>query len=209
MKTMIQGVKPSANRAGSDAGLEQILGRLQSMAQNMHRACVVGVAGCRSGDGTTFIVDALARELAPRTRKRVLQVECADLLAASSLPSKEIIAHCFYTDQAGLWRLAIPKANRGPRALIPQGNPRDVIRVLDSHFDFVVLDCAAVTVQGWLWQVAPVLDDLFLVVADGETRREQVRYAQQLIAQAGARLSGCVLNKRKYPVPRMVYRMMG
>jgi Mrp family chromosome partitioning ATPase len=129
-------------------------------------------------------------------------------LAASSLPSSEIISHCFYTDQAGRWRLAISRANRGPRALVPDGDPRDVVRVLNSHFDFVLLDCAAVTAHGWLWQVASLLDDLFLVVAHGETKREQVRYAQQLIAQAGARLSGCILNKRTYPVPGPIYRMM-
>lgn len=209
MKTLTQGGTTSSKKAGPDLGLEQILGRLQSMAQNMHRACVVGIAGCASGDGTTFVVDTLARDLATRSRKRVLQADCADLLAATPLPSNEIIAHCFYTDQAGRWRLAVSRANRGPRALLPEGNPRDVIRVLDSHFDFVLLDCGAITGQGWLWRVAPMLDDLFLVVAHGETRSDQVRYAQQLIAQAGARISGCVLNKRQYPVPGVVYRMMG
>ena len=209
MKTLIQGLSRSASRAGSDTGLEQILGRLQSMAQNLHRACVVGVAGCRTGDGTTFVVDTLARGLAAQSRKRVLQADCTGLLSASSLSSSEIVSHCFYTDQAGRWRLTMPRANRGPRALVPDGDPRDVIRVLNSHFDFVVVDCAAVTAQGWLWQVASLLDDLFLVVAHGETKQEQVRYAQQLVAQAGARLSGCILNKRKYPLPGMVYRMMG
>jgi Mrp family chromosome partitioning ATPase len=209
MKTLLQGTSPQPGRAGTEAGLEQVLGRLQSLAQNLHRACVLGVVGCKSGDGATFVADALARDLATLSRKRVLQADCEDLLAASALPSADIIAHCFYTDQSGRWRLTLPRAKRGPRALMPDGDPRDTIRVLDSHFDFVLLDCAAVTAQGWLWQVAPLLDDLFLVVAHGETRRDQVRYAQQLIAQAGARLSGCILNKRKYPLPGMLYRMMG
>jgi hypothetical protein len=208
MKMLIQGNSPSGSRAGSDVGLEQILGRLQSMTQNLQRACVLGVAGCRSGDGATFVVDALARELAGQSRKRVLQADCSDLLNASSLPPSEIISHCFYTDQAGRWRLTMPRANRGPRALVPDGDPRDVLRVLNSHFDFVLLDCAAVTAQGWLWQVASLLDDLFLVVAHEQTTRQQVRYAQQLIAQAGGRLSGCILNKRKYPVPGLIYRMI-
>lgn len=211
MKSTVEGrsTRRSGTQTGAEHGLEQVLGRMQSMAQHLHRACVLGVAGCRSGDGATFVVDTLARELASQSRKRILQADCTDLLTASTLPSSEIVSHCFYTDQAGRWRLAMPRTNRGPRALVPDGDPRDVVRVLDSHFDFLVLDCGAVTAQGWLWQVASLLDDLFLVVAHGETKQEQVRHAQQLIAQAGARLSGCVLNKRRYPVPGFVYRMMG
>jgi hypothetical protein len=208
MKMMIHGSPATSSHAGTDTGLEQILGRLQSMAQDIHRTYVVGVAGCAAGDGATFIVDTLARELTSRSRKRVLQADCTDLLAGTVLSASELMAHCFYTEQPGRWRLSTPKATRGPRALIPNGNPRDPIRVFDAHFDFLLLDCGAITSSGWLWQASPLLDDLFLVVAADETRRDQVRYAQQVIAQAGARLSGCILNKRRYPLPAFVHRML-
>jgi Mrp family chromosome partitioning ATPase len=59
-----------------------------------------------------------------------------------------------------------------------------------------------------MWQVAPVVDDVFLVVAAGETKREQVTYAQRIIAQSGAPLSGCILNKRTYPLPGPLHRFL-
>jgi Mrp family chromosome partitioning ATPase len=73
----------------------------------------------------------------------------------------------------------------------------------------VLLDCGAVNGAGQIWQVGQVVDDVFLVVAAGETTRDQITFAQRIVAQAGANLSGCILNKRTYPIPSLVHRLLG
>jgi Mrp family chromosome partitioning ATPase len=191
-------------------GFEQVLGQLQASGQELNRARVLGVIGCRRGDGATFVLRSLARLLAAKSRKRILQADCLDLFSTSSLPPADLLAHCWFTDQPGRWVLS-PSSERGPARVPesgPEGSLRHAMSVLDSQFDFVLLDCGAVTASGNLWRLAPVIDDLLLVVAAGETRRDQVLYAQRIIEQSGARLSGCILNKRTYPLPPLIHRWL-
>ena len=44
-------------------GSNRFLGQLQASGQGLNRARVLGVIGCRSGDGATFVLAALARLL--------------------------------------------------------------------------------------------------------------------------------------------------
>jgi Mrp family chromosome partitioning ATPase len=192
----------------SAPGFERLLAQLQSSAQGMSRAPVLGIAACRSGDGATFVTNALARQLTTKSRKRVLQADFRDLFLASGCTATELMSQCVFTDQQGRWRLSAPRGMRVLHDLVPEGDLRRALATLESQFDFLVVDCAAVTTSGWLWPLAPFLDEVLLVVAAGETRRQQVHYAQQLIEEAGARLSGCVLNKRTYPLPEAVYRLL-
>ncbi len=195
--------------ANSD-GFEQVLGQLQASGQGLNRARVLGIIGCKSGDGATFVLGALARLLATRSRKRVLQADCLDLFTASRLPPAELLAHCWFTDQPGRWILSPAEGTSASRLdeSGPEGNLRHAMSVLNSQFDFVLLDCGAVTASGRFWHLAPVIDDLLLVVAAGETKRDQVLYAQRIIEQSGSRLSGCILNKRTYPLPPLIHRLL-
>jgi Mrp family chromosome partitioning ATPase len=203
------------SETAAGGAFEQILGQVEAATQGLNRARVLGITGCKSGDGATFVFSALARRLAERSRKRVLQANCDDLFMASRLlmacrllPS-ELLAQCTFTEQAGLWHLSSERA-LSSRCLeaSPQHDLKATMAVLDSRFDFVLLDCGAVNTSGRLWQLAPIVDDVLLVVAAGETKRSQVNYAQRLIARSGVHLSGCVLNKRTYPLPDAIHRML-
>ena len=190
--------------------LEQVLGRLQAAPQALDRARVLGVVGCKNGDGATFVLDSVARMLAERSRKRILKVDSQDLIACSNLGPSELIAQCRFAELFGVWTLSPSRVNATSqfRETGASGDLRDTMTALDARFDFVLLDCGAVTSSGRLWQVAPFIDDLLLVVAAGETKRTQVAYAQRIIEQSGATLSGCVLNKRTYPLPDLFHRIM-
>jgi Mrp family chromosome partitioning ATPase len=194
----------------TDKRFEQILGHLEAGRQRGGRARVIAIGGCKAGDGATFVLRELARRLAERSRRGVLKADCADLVLASHLKPGELLAQCSFTRDAGLWLLS--SADRDSASYFSErpGDP-DVVSamaVLSARFDFVLLDCGAMNVSGGIWQVAAVVDDVFLVVAAGETKREQVTYAQRIIAQSGAHLSGCILNKRTYPLPNVIHRLL-
>jgi Mrp family chromosome partitioning ATPase len=198
------------SRSEATDAFEQVLGRLQAMPQALDRARVLGVVGCRSGDGATFVLDSIARMLAARSRKRILKVDSEDLIACTNLGPSELIAQCRFAELFGVWTLSPSRGGVTSqfRETGVSGDLRDTMAALDARFDFVLLDCGAVTSSGRLWQVAPFMDDLLLVVAAGETKRTQVAYAQRIIEQSGATLSGCVLNKRTYPLPDLIHRIM-
>jgi Mrp family chromosome partitioning ATPase len=202
----------SEDRIGGviEEGFEQILGHLEAARQRDGRARVSAIVGCRTGDGASFVLGELARRLAARSRRGVLRTNCADLILASHLKPSELIDQCSFARDAGLWLLSSPLRSSRPnfREAPAENDLNAAMLALRSRFDFVLLDCGAVNVGGAIWQIAPVVDDVFLVVAAGETKRDQVTYAQRIIAQSGAPLSGCILNKRTYPLPGMIHRLL-
>jgi Mrp family chromosome partitioning ATPase len=189
---------------------EQIVFQLEAARLKQGRARVLGITACRSGAGATFVLGNLARALAGKSRRGVLIADCADLVLASHLEPSDLLGQCSFTEDAGLRLLSGP--DRGRRSSLVEtsqdGALAAAMSVLAARFDFVLLDCGAANVSGRMWQVASVVDDVFLVVAAGETKREQVTYAQRIIAQSGAPLSGCILNKRTYPLPGPLHRFL-
>jgi len=188
----------------------QILGQLEAARQSASRARVLGIAGCRSGDGATYVLGTLALRLASRSRRGVLRAACEDLLLASRLERSELLAQCSFTNEAGLWLLSSPErgSSSGSSGIASEADLKTAMGVLGSRFDFVLVDCGAVNVSGGIWRVAPIVDDVLLVVAAGETTRHQITYAQRIIAQSGAHLSGCILNRRTYPLPGILHRLL-
>jgi Mrp family chromosome partitioning ATPase len=189
-------------------GFEQILGHLDAARQRSGRARVLAIAGCRGGDGATFVLRELAKRLAKRSRRGVLQADCADLISASHLNPGELLDQCSFTREAGLWLLSSPDRRFRFADASGESDVQSAMMVLRSRFDYILLDCGAVNVSGGIWQVASIVEDVFLVVAAGATTRDQVSYAQRIIAQSGAPLTGCILNKRTYPLPNVIHRLL-
>jgi Mrp family chromosome partitioning ATPase len=201
----VQSEEWAANKA-----FDQIVYQLEAARLKQGRARVLGITACRSGAGATYVLGNLARVLAGKSRRGVLIADCADLVLASHLEPGDLLEQCSFTEDAGLRLLSGPdRGQRSPRVETSQdGGLAAAMSVLASRFDYVLLDCGAANVSGRMWQVASVVDDVFLVVAAGETKREQVTYAQRIIAQSGAPLSGCILNKRTYPLPGPLHRFL-
>jgi Mrp family chromosome partitioning ATPase len=47
-----------------------------------------------------------------------------------------------------------------------------------------------------------------LVVEAGVTNKDQIERAARVIRETGGTLLGCVLNKRRYPIPGWLYRLL-
>jgi Mrp family chromosome partitioning ATPase len=56
--------------------------------------------------------------------------------------------------------------------------------------------------------LAPGVDGVVLVVEADRTKRDQIQRAQRTIEMANGNLLGLVLNKRRYVVPRWLYRKL-
>ena len=191
-------------------GFEQVLGQLQLSSSGHTHARVVALIGCQSGDGTSFVLRSLAAVLAERTEKRVLRATAVDLCRTSDGTSGLLLDSCKKDEIEHLYCFDPPKE---PIQIDSVYSARTsglegVLDLLASHFRYILLDCGAVAVSGHLWTFAPFIDEALLVVAEGETKLNQITYAQRMIQQSGIHLTGCILNKRTYPVPKRLYRFL-
>lgn len=185
--------------------MDQLVGQISSSRNGAVR--VLGIVGCRSGDGTTFVTQSLSAALAMNTEEDVVEINCSRPLVGAFDTHAAVLEACSKGSSSNLWRFDPPRLGvvKQQAAFAALGR---IVEVLSTRFRFLVLDCGAVGVSGMLWPVARVVDDLLLVVAAGETTKSQIVYAQRLIERSGAHLAGCILNKRTYPLPKRLYRLL-
>jgi protein-tyrosine kinase len=79
-------------------------------------------------------------------------------------------------------------------------------RSLVSEFDEVVIDTPAVTESQLGLVISSLVDGVVVVVEAEETQKSQVRHLVDDLRTFRARLLGTVFNKRRYYLPRWMYR---
>jgi hypothetical protein len=84
----------------------------------------------------------------------------------------------------------------------------DSVDALRVAFDNILIDCRSLRGSSEAAMLSPSVDGVAVVVAAGQTRREEILNAQRTIESAGGKFLGFVLNKRRYPVPEWLYRRL-
>ena len=79
---------------------------------------------------------------------------------------------------------------------------------LRESCDALLLDLGSLENSVDLLRLAPAADAIVLVVEAGGTTREQTDRAAQMIREAGGKLLGFVLSKRRYPIPAWLYHAL-
>ena len=155
------------------------------------------------GAGVTHVVALVSEELARETGERVL---VADSNTLDGLSSRQIgkASRGAVEVSPNVWNVIQNHELSAEAALDLE---RIVVDVLSRSFGFILIDCPALTKSADAILVAPQTDGVFLVVAAGETRRDEVHRARGLIREASGNLAGLVLNKRTYPVPSSIFKL--
>lgn len=179
---------------------------------------VVAFASATPGEGASYVVNLIAKELALRTNKRVLRID-ADALRDLYLADANYVArYCEETEVENL--LTIPVNKTRARAVTARGalrandfdaNPEyrlACIKALRWNFDYVLIDCPSLAVSADAITLAPLVDGMSVVVKAAQTRRAQIKRSQQMIESANGKFLGFVLNQRRYPVPNWIYQRL-
>ena len=77
-----------------------------------------------------------------------------------------------------------------------------------QSFDFVLVDCPALESIPLALRWASEVDGVVLIVEAGVTRVDQVETSQRLLQTSGGRLVGMILNRRTYPIPKFLYKLL-
>jgi len=184
---------------------------------------VVAFTSATSGEGVSYVVNLIARELATQTQKRVLVVDAGVFQTLSLADPRVIARHCEETEIENLLTLSLASsvsAGQTSRlaaiAMAPAVSDWDrvpeyrdeCLSALRWNFDYILIDCPSPSVSSDMGTVAALADGVAIVVKAAQTRRGQIQRLQQSIETAGGTLLGFVLNQRRYPVPGWLYRRL-
>jgi capsular exopolysaccharide synthesis family protein len=84
----------------------------------------------------------------------------------------------------------------------------DMIEVLGNEFDWVIFDSPPVNDYSDSTLLAPRLDAVIMVVQAENKRAEVAIQAKERLEEAGAKIIGAVLNRRRFVIPEIVYRRL-
>ncbi len=77
-----------------------------------------------------------------------------------------------------------------------------------NSFDLIVLDSQAVLTDAFSIALAKLVDGSILVIEAEQTRALVAAESKRLIDAAGGRVIGAILNRRRYYIPKALYRIL-
>ena len=175
---------------------------------------IVAFTSATRGEGVSYVVNTIAKELAEQTHKRVLAVDAVGLQNLRVPEPNQIVRHCSETQLDNL--LTLPKAamiggvgGLQVRDWYSDSSYRaECLRALRWNFDYIIVDCPSLDVSSDATLLAPMIDGVSIVVQAGRTRRAQIHRAQQTVENVGGEFLGFVLNQRRYAVPNWLYQRL-
>ncbi len=186
--------------------------------QGKLRHRVVAFTSATRGEGVSYVVDLMAKELAAQTQKRVLLCDAEALGSLNLADPSHISSHCEETEIDNLLTLSVAESATHVMAARGFGGASDwdssseyrkaCLDALRWNFDYVLIDCPSPSVSSEAITLAPIIDGVAMVVKAAQTRRSQIQHCQEMLKNAGGTLLGFVLNQRQYPVPDWLYRRM-
>lgn len=141
-----------------------------------------------------LIIDADMRR--PRVHS-VFGIENGEGLSSvlsSELKENEILSSIKEDQRTNVSILTSGPIPPNPAELVGSDQMAKLLKLFQKHFDHVVIDSPPITsfTDGVL--IASIVDGVILVVHSGQSSRQVVRRARQLISDVGAKIFGVVLN---------------
>lgn len=175
------------------------------------------------GAGTTTSALALASQLAQMSSGQVLLVDASE--SANNLTQQMNLGKerglrdlLFNPDNPPLLQDCVVQVSSLPFHVLPNGRPiRTLVHLtaerlsplldqLGSQYRFVVIDGDAVYSTADTLVISTQVDGVVFVVRAEDTRWEVAQAAVQRLTQAGAKVVGSVFNRRKYYMPKWLYK---
>lgn len=115
-------------------------------------------------------------------------------ILSSELNEQDVLDAIQYDERTKVSVMTSGPIPPNPAELVGSEQMTRLLKLLEKHFDHVVVDSPPITsfTDGVL--IASVVDGVILVVHSGHSSRQVVRRARQLVQDVGAKIFGVVLN---------------
>jgi capsular exopolysaccharide synthesis family protein len=205
-----------------DPSYERIIQRLLAF-RGGRRQCCLPVASSVPGEGASTVARNVAMALSRDHRGRVVLVDAnlrapnqhevfqtgaADGLADVLSGDVALSAAVREVPEFGLAVLPSGRRSDSSSHVMTVSGLRGVVTALQSQFDWVVLDGPPVTTYAEASSLAAVADGAILVLRAERTRSAVAEHAIKVLNEAGVAVLGGVLNRRRYHIPRFIYKRM-
>jgi capsular exopolysaccharide synthesis family protein len=164
------------------------------------RELAITLAG--HGDAETLLIDANLRRPSVQDAFRVQR----DPGLSEHILGGAALVDCLR--RTDVPRLSVLTAGRpviAPPRVASDARMKDLLPALRGRFRFVVMDAPPLLAFPEGVQLARLCDGSVVVIRAGHTRRQLPQRAVGLLEEAGAKVLGTVLNRRRFYVPRFVY----
>ena len=204
------------------AGYEDILTRLHTQHPGESIKTIMFTGAAHGGGATTTAVN-FAKTLVRDNEVKVLLVDAnmrtpnlkalfnikndqglTDIVLDNDTKAYKVI-NC---DPSYLFVLATGGNYVGPVGLFQSERFDTFLSKAREEFDYIILDSAPLPSFAEARVLCEKVDGVVLVVESGKIRRHVALRAKKELEDAGARILGVVLNKRKYHIPEWLYKRL-
>lgn len=157
--------------------------------------------------GVSYVVRSFAEILASETNKRVVVVEARAFHDLHPTDINHVISNCDETLIPNLMFLSVVETSdltsseRSARLTGWHSTPQirqAYLKALLQNFDFVMIDCPALSASSDVNALAPIVDGIAVVLDSNCSRHRQAQTSQHAIESAGGAFLGYILNPRPY-----------
>ena len=198
---------------------------IQSFFPKAKTGKVILVVGCSEREGATYVASNLARVLATTAGDPVLcmdanfhdpslsrQFDIADGLGMADVYDngrpRDLSTILQAGDASNLYLLATGKRRIAPVSFFDSPEFEALLAALRRTFRFVVVDAAPLLKYPDAIHLASRSDGVVVVVRYKHLKREVIRKGIEMIESINAPILGAVLNRRKFAIPTLVYKLI-
>lgn len=210
--------------------LQLLLAKLQNSTPRLRAGVAIAFTSASEGEGVSHITQLFGVELARHSGRRTLIISAERMHGLGIEDYMKMPWNCHQTNIENLWILPAKSSAKKNNAELDEDEltelPRrsflgrlsseedqsdeglDAVDALRVAFDNILIDCRSLRGSSEAAVLSSSVDGVAVVVAAGQTRRDEILNAQRTIESAGGKFLGFVLNKRRYPVPEWLYRRL-
>jgi Mrp family chromosome partitioning ATPase len=198
---------------------------VQSAFPRQTEGKVIVVAGCAEREGTTYVASHLAQILALQTGEPVLCVDgnfhdpgltrmfqVKDGLGMADIYDKgkprDVATMLRNGDQHNLYLLGTGRRRIVPGAFFDSPEFDALLASFRRTFRFTVFDSAPLIKHPDALHLAARTDGVIFVVRAGNLKREVIRKGIEMVESVNAPVLGAVLNRRRFAIPSLVYKLI-
>jgi Mrp family chromosome partitioning ATPase len=208
-----------------DVEFGRLSGAVQSYFPRSRTGRIVLVVGCVEREGATYVSTNLARVLARTTGEPVLSldanfhdpaltrtVQTVDALGLADIYEngrpRDVTPMLRPGDVNNLYVLGVGRARVVPGSLFDSPQFDALLSSFRRTFRFVILDGAPILKHPDSIHLAARCDGVLLVVRHKHLKREVIRKGIEMIEGINAPILGAVLNRRKFAIPDLIYKII-
>ncbi len=214
---------PSADGTAAENEIIKLVQRVFIFPDTDKPPAAVAFCGMEEGAGCSWVCTHAGAMLAQLAARRICVIDAnyrspsvheefrveRGLGFAEAMRSSTPVCDFLQSTWIGnLWLMTSGTAE-GPISGSPEpARLRSRLAELRHEFDYLLIDTPPISSYADAVLIGQLVDGIILVVGSNSTRREPARIARERFDAARVPILGAVLNRRTYPIPEALYRIL-